>query len=445
MALPCGQYVAWDTETTGIPKTRVRPTKENLSKFDDARIVSLSAVKFSSRGREIDTFNRIIKPIGYQVGATHIHGITHEYAEEHGVPFKTAFREFIEFIGDRCNILCAHNSLFDEGIIGHELLRIGLDPNKDFLDKYIFNCTHEMYKKRFLSPIKLTNLYKDIFGKEFDNAHNSLADARACGQVYPYLLGQGERVLKPLPIKKVIIKASDVSTAIGCGFKKPQELVSELWKRYSPQTFEGKTKEEEALLVLNSLESTKKILADAENFKSETSIDVQQETRKLFHQIEHSGLLPQQMLQAKDHIRKTLYTNHGTRNEKKTAQTDKMAASLHEDETFYKYDICVIEGTLYQIVGRLDRIQMNEDGSRMLVEIKNRANGFFNRVRDYEEVQCRVYLEMLGDVEYCRLVETYEGESKSYLLQRDYPKWKEEILPKLNNFCEHFHSLLSSV
>jgi hypothetical protein len=243
----------------------------------------------------------------------------------------------------------------------------------------------------------------------------------------------------------VIIKASDVSTAIGCGFKKPQELVSELWKRYSPQTFEGKTKEEEALLVLNSLESTKKILADAENFKSETSIDVQQETRKLFHQIEHSGLLPQQMLQAKDHIRKTLYTNHGTRNEKKTAQTDKMAASLHEDETFYKYDICVIEGTLYQIVGRLDRIQMNEDGSRMLVEIKNRANGFFNRVRDYEEVQCRVYLEMLGDVEYCRLVETYEGESKSYLLQRDYPKWKEEILPKLNNFCEHFHSLLSSV
>ena len=83
MALPCGQYVAWDTETTGLYNTRARPTKENLSKFDSTRIVSLSAVKFSSRGREIDTFNRIIKPIGYQVGATHIHGITHEYAEEH--------------------------------------------------------------------------------------------------------------------------------------------------------------------------------------------------------------------------------------------------------------------------------------------------------------------------------------------------------------------------
>ena len=445
MALPCGQYVAWDTETCGIPKTRVRPTRENLSKFDEAHIVSLSAVKFSSRGREIDTFNRIIKPIGYQVGATHIHGITHEYAEEHGVPFKTAFREFIEFIGDRCNILCAHNSLFDEGIIGHELLRIGLDPNKDFLDKYIFNCTHEMYKKRFLSPIKLTNLYKDIFGKEFDNAHNSLADARACGQVYPYLLGQGERTLKPLPITKVIIGASSVASAIGINqYKRPGELISELWKKYSPQTFEGQTKEEEALIVLNSLESTKKILQEAESFKSDISTDVQQETRKLFHQIEHSGLLPQDMVKAKDHIQKTLATNHGTRNEKKTAQTDKMSASLHEDETFYKYDICVLEGTLYQIVGRVDRIQQNEDGSRTLVEIKNRTKGLFNKVRDYEEVQCRVYLEMLEDIEYCRLVETYNGESKSYLLQRDYPKWKDEILPKLQNFCEHFHALLSS-
>jgi DNA polymerase III epsilon subunit-like protein len=445
MALPCGQYVAWDTETTGIPKTRVRPIRENLSKFDEARIVSLSAVKFSSRGREIDTFNRIIKPIGYQVGATHIHGITHEYAEEHGVPFKTAFQEFIEFIGDRCNILCAHNSLFDEGIIGHELFRIGLDPNKDFLDKYIFNCTHEMYKKRFLSSIKLTNLYKDIFGKEFDNAHNSLADARACGQVYPYLMGNTKRELKPLPIKKVIIGASAVASAIGINqYKRPQELVEELWKKYSPQTFEGKTKEEEALLVLNSLETTKKILNEAESFKSETSTDVQQETRKLFHQIEHSGLLPQQMVQAKEHIRKTLYTNHGTRNEQKTAQTDKMAANLVEDDTFYKYDITTIEGTLYQIVGRLDRIQNNEDGTRTLVEIKNRTRGLFNRVRDYEEVQCLAYLEMLDDIEYCRLVETYEGQSKSYLIQRDHYKWKTEILPKLANFCEHFHSLLSS-
>ena len=439
--------IAFDFETSGLPKGRrnSKVTNETLSNFDGCRAVSLSAARFSQRGRLIKTFYAIIRPDGFQIGeeSIAIHGISNEKALREGRPFPEVYHDFMEFIGPRTKTLVAHNAQFDTSVLQSEMLRHGIPLEQ--IDDLVIRCTLEMYRDRFMGPIKLTKLYADIFGEEFDNAHNSLADSIACGRVYPYLLGQTERTLKPLPIKKVIIGASSVASAIGINqYKKPQELVEELWKKYSPQTFEGKTREDEALLVLNSLESTKKILSEAESFKSETSTDVQQETRKLFHQIEHSGLLPQQMVQAKEHIRKTLVTNHGTRNEKKTAQNDKMAANLHEDETFYKYDICVIEGTLYQIVGRLDRIQLNEDGSRMLVEIKNRTRGLFNRVRDYEEVQCQTYLQMLEDIEYCRLVETYEGESKSYLIQRDYPKWKDEILPKLNNFCEHFHSLLSS-
>ena len=443
--MACMNYIAFDFETSGLPKGRrnSKVTTETLSNFDSCRAVSLSAARFSHRGRLVKTFDAIIRPDNFVIGpdSTAIHGITHEKALKEGRPFPEVFRDFMDFIGPRTKTLVAHNAQFDESVLRSEILRHDLDISK--IEDLVFRCTLQLYKDRFMAPIKLINLYKDIFGQEFDNAHNSLADSIACGKVYPFLIGQTERELKPLPIKKVIISASSVSSAIGCGFKKPQELIEELWKKYSPQTFKGQTKEEQALIVLNSLESTKNILRAAENFKSETSTDVQQETRKLFHQIEHSGLLPQQMVQAKEHIRKTLYTNHGTRNEKKTAKSDKMAANLVEDETFYKYDICVIEGTLYQIVGRIDRIQNNEDGSRTLVEIKNRANGLFNRVRDYEEVQCHTYLQMLEDIEYCRLVETYNGESRSYLIQKDYPRWKDEILPRLQNFCEHFHSLLS--
>ena len=443
--MACLNYIAFDFETSGLPRGRrnIKVTHETLSNFDGCRAVSLSAARFSQRGRLIKTFDAIIRPDDFKIGeeSVAIHGITNERALKEGRPFPEVFRDFMDFIGPRTKTLVAHNAQFDTSVLHSEILRHGLDATQ--VNDLVIRCTLELYKDRFLSPIKLTKLYSEIFGEEFDNAHNSLADSIACGKVYPYLLGQTERTLKPLPIKKVIIGASSVASAIGCGFKKPQELVEELWKKYSPQTFRGQTKEEEALVVLNSLSSTRDILKEAESFKSEISTDVQQETRKLFHQIEHSGLLPQQMIQAKEHIRKTLYTNHGTRNEKKTAKFDKMSASLVEDETFYKYDICVIEGTLYQIVGRLDRIQNNEDGSRMLVEIKNRTKGLFNRVRDYEDIQCQTYLQMLEDIEYCRLVETYNGESKSYLIQKDYPKWKDEILPKLNNFCEHFHSLLS--
>lgn len=444
--MTCLNYIAFDFETSGLPKKRQvsKVTRENLSNFDTCRAVSLSAARFSSRGRLIKTFDALIQPLDFEVSqsSTTIHGISHEKAMREGRPFPDVFRDFMEFIGPRTKTLIGHNVIFDLNCLQSEMLRHGLPIEQ--LDDFMFRCTMEMYRERFMSPIKLTLLYKEVFGTDFEGAHNSLADSIACGKVYPYLLGQGERTLKPIPVKKVIIKASDVASAIGCGFKKRPELVAELWKKYLPQTFEGHTADEEAIITLNSLETSKKILAEAENFKSEISTDVQQEIRKLYHELEHSGLLPQDIHRAKDFIRKTLYTNHGTRNEAKTAQTDKMSTKLSIDDNFYTYDICVIEGTLYQIVGKIDRIQRNEDGTRTLVEIKNRAKSFFNSVRDYEDIQCRVYLELLGDIEYCRLVETYEGMSKSYLIQRNYPYWKDEILPKLMNFCEHFHSLLSS-
>lgn len=444
--MSCMQYIAFDFETSGLPEGRrnVEITQETLKNFDSCRAVSLSAARFSSRGRLIDTFDAVVYPNDFLISekSIEVHGITQDYAEKNGRPFTEVFMDFVKFIGPRTTTLVAHNAQFDTSVLRSEIIRHNL--NLSLLDNINFVCTMKLYKERFLKPIKLGELYKDIFGEDFENAHNSLADCIACGRVYPFLIGQTERTLKKIGVPKVIIGASSVASAIGKSqFKKQPELISELWKKYSPQTFKGQTLEEEALLVLNSMETTKKILTEAENFKSNTSDDVKQETRKLFHQIEHSGLLPQDMVKAKEHIRKTLSTNHGTRNEGKTAKLDKLAAKLVEDDTFYHYDICEIEGTLYQVVGRVDRIQNNEDGSRILVEIKNRANGFFNRVRDYEEIQCQTYMQMMDGIEYCRLVETYNGESKSYLIQRNDDMWTQEIVPKLQNFCEHFHSMLS--
>jgi len=383
----------------------------------------------------------MILPTDFEIspGSVAIHGITEEMAKSRGRPFVQVFTDFMTFIGPRTKTMVAHNAKFDTSVLRSEMLRHDIDLS--LIEDLNFRCTLELYRERFLKPIRLGVLYEDIFGEQFENAHNSLADCIACGRVYPYVIGH-ERELKPIGVPKVIIGASSVASAIGIGFKKQPELIEELWKKYSPQTFEGKTKEDKALEILMWNTSTKKILEDAENFKSENSAEVAQKTRAVYHQIEHSGLSAEDMVIAKDHLRKTLYTNHGTRNEYKTADADH--AKLVEDDTFYTHDICTIEGTLYQIVGRIDRLQMNEDGSRTLVEIKNRAKGLFNRVRDYEEVQCQTYLQMLGDIRYCRLVEQFNDERKGYLIEKNDEKWKGEILPKLQNFCELFHSNLSA-
>jgi DNA polymerase III epsilon subunit-like protein len=434
------QYIAFDFETSGLPKGRKPVTRETLGQYDTCRAVSLSAARFSSRGRLVDTFDAMILPTDFTIspGSVAIHGITEEMAKSKGRPFLQVFADFMTFIGPRTKTLVAHNAKFDTSVLRSEMLRHDIDLS--IIDELNFRCTLELYRERFLKPIRLGVLYEEIFGEQFENAHNSLADCIACGRVYPYVIGH-ERELKPIGVPKVIIGASSVASAIGIGFKKQPELIEELWKKYSPQTFEGKTKEDKALEILMWNTSTKKILEDAENFKSENSAEVAQKTRAVYHQIEHSGLSAEDMVIAKDHLRKTLYTNHGTRNEYKTADADH--AKLVEDDTFYTHDICTIEGTLYQIVGRIDRLQMNEDGSRTLVEIKNRAKGLFNRVRDYEEVQCQTYLQMLGDIKYCRLVEQFNDERRGYLIEKDDEKWKEEIIPKLQNFCELFHSMLS--
>jgi DNA polymerase III epsilon subunit-like protein len=434
------QYIAFDFETSGLPKGRKPVTQETLGQYDTCRAVSLSAARFSSKGRLIDTFDAMVYPEGFEIspGSVAIHGITEDMAKSKGRPFLQVFADFMTFIGPRTKTLVAHNAKFDMSVLRSEMLRHGIDLS--LTDDLNFHCTLELYRERFLKPIRLGVLYEEIFGEQFENAHNSLADCIACGRVYPYVIGH-ERTLKPIGVPKVIIGASSVATAIGCGFKKQPELIEELWKKYSPDTFEGKTKEDKALEILMWNTSTKKILEDAENFKSENSAEVAQKTRAVYHQIEHSGLSAEDMVIAKDHLRKTLYTNHGTRNEYKTADADK--ANLVEDDTFYTHDICTIEGTLYQIVGRIDRLQMNEDGSRTLVEIKNRAKGLFNRVRDYEEVQCQTYLQMLGDIKYCRLVEQFNDERRGYLIEKNDEKWKDDIVPKLQNFCELFHSMLS--
>jgi DNA polymerase III epsilon subunit-like protein len=439
--MACMQYIAFDFETSGLPKGRKPVTRETLGQYDTCRAVSLSAARFSSRGRLVDTFDAMILPTDFTIspGSVAIHGITDDMAKSKGRPFVQVFADFMTFIGPRTKTLVAHNAKFDTSVLQSEMLRHDIDLS--LIDDLNFRCTLELYRERFLKPIRLGVLYEEIFGEQFENAHNSLADCIACGRVYPYVIGH-ERELKPIGVPKVIIGASSVASAIGCGFKKQPELIEELWKKYSPQTFEGKTKEDKALEILMWNTSTKKILEDAENFKSENSADVAQKTRAVYHQIEHSGLSAEDMVIAKDHLRKTLYTNHGTRNEYKTADADH--AKLVEDDTFYTHDICTIEGTLYQIVGRIDRLQMNEDGSRTLVEIKNRAKGLFNRVRDYEEVQCQTYLQMLGDIRYCRLVEQFNDERKGYLIEKNDEKWKGGILPKLQNFCELFHSNLSA-
>ena len=429
-------YLAWDTETTGLPMSRQAATPENIHLFDKCRIVSLAFVMYSTKGRELSSYHAVVYPDTFQVTATEIHGITHDHALMYGKKFEEIYEDLVKAAKGR--ILVAHNSEFDENALLSECYRRGLSVEPLKAAKFV--CTLDLVKLRYLKPKKLFEVYKELTGKDLDNAHNALADARACGEVYP-LLRDMERTLKPLGLPKVVLKASEVASMIDKNrFKKPHEVMMNLWAKYSPETFEGKTKEQLALEVISESPIASGLLDDAQRFKSIDSSSVEQKARAITNQlISRSGLGGDKLDAAKEYIRKTLYTNHGIRHEDKTAESD---STYKVDDTFYRYEVCTIKGTRYEIVGRIDRLVSNDDGSLTIIEIKNRTNCLFKTVRDYEEVQCQTYMEMLN-IDSCKLIEQYNDQMCTHLIHRNKEEWDTQVLPKLRNFCECFHSLLS--
>lgn len=83
------QYIAFDFETSGLPVGRHPLTSETVGQYDTCRAVSLSAARFSSRGRLMDTFDAIIQPLDFTIsqGSIDIHGITKDRAMREGRPF----------------------------------------------------------------------------------------------------------------------------------------------------------------------------------------------------------------------------------------------------------------------------------------------------------------------------------------------------------------------
>jgi hypothetical protein len=244
----------------------------------------------------------------------------------------------------------------------------------------------------------------------------------------------------------VILKASNVAAMVGRHRYKPRvEVLDELVKKYAPEKFTGKTKEDKATEALAVSSTAQEVLESALNIKAENSTQVQRVFKEARERINFDPKLnDEQKAEVIEHIRSKVYTTHGTRSEDKTSdkvETEE-GARFVRDDSFYRLDVCKLGETQYVIMGRVDRIEERPDGSKVLVEIKNRANRLFKSVPEYEFIQIQVYLQILGLV-HARLVEQYNNQVKSHDVDRDEETWTNELLPELVKFCEELHSKIT--
>jgi hypothetical protein len=247
--------------------------------------------------------------------------------------------------------------------------------------------------------------------------------------------------------RRVIIKASDVAACVGRHQYKPRvEVLNEIWKKNWPETFTGQTKTDKAREILQISPEAQKVLSAAVDIKARDSSEVQSVFEKAKEAINSDPKLSTaQKAEVLEHVRSQVYTTHGTRSEDKTS--DKVVATentrLVRDDSFYNLDVCTIGDVKFVVCGKIDRIEERPDGSRILVEIKNRTNRLFRRVVEYEFVQVQVYLQMLGLV-HARLVEQYNNQVLSHDVDRDEETWTNELLPGLVNFCEELYTSASA-
>lgn len=184
--------IIYDVETCGL-----FPRGSHYSKDFDSypHIVQLAYIICDDEGNEIERYNELVKPDGYEIPkeSTEIHGITTEIAVKKGKPIKEVFRSFVPKV-DKCEKLVAHNIFYDTSIIKANILKLGIpiDPgiNKAFDKSKRVDTMHKSTNfcnlpgKFGVKWPKLEELYKKLFDKEMDNAHNAIADVEATKECY---------------------------------------------------------------------------------------------------------------------------------------------------------------------------------------------------------------------------------------------------------------------
>ena len=243
--------------------------------------------------------------------------------------------------------------------------------------------------------------------------------------------------------KRVVIRASDVAACIGLNPYKPaSEVRDEIWKKNWPDSFTGATKQDLAYAALNRSPESREILNEAIMFKARDSEEAHLNFEKAKAKVEADELLTaEDRSKIIEHIRSQCYTSHGTRSEDKTAVkvSEDTGATLIRDNAFYNLTLLEMPDVHFVITGKVDRIEVGSDGSRTLIEIKNRTRGFFRSLREYENVQIQVYLQMLG-LHKAKLIEQYNSSTNTIEVSRDEEHWDNVIWPGVMAFARDIYS-----
>ena len=192
------QILYFDTETTGLPP------KDAKWETDYEQFPRICQLSWIYAGREE---NHIIRPDGWVIPqeATDVHGITNEYAQEHGEPLADVMGKFIADCYT-AKLICGHNVYFDISTVKSELMR------KASFDQFADDALYKGKRIDTMRPTmkwvdarmangrlkfpNLSELYSRCFPGETFPAHNAIEDVKAVARCLPVIVELGLVELK---------------------------------------------------------------------------------------------------------------------------------------------------------------------------------------------------------------------------------------------------------
>ena len=229
----------FDTETTGIPG---RSANWETDFMDYPHVVQLAWM------HGCKSESHIIRPEGWEIPqeTVDVHGITTEYALEHGEPFAAVVDMFIQDFHE-AGLICGHNIHFDTSIIKANILR---ELGREYYDAN--DVEGALYKGKRIDTMRptmkwvdarrangaikfpnLSELYSRCFPGESFPAHDAMEDVKAVARCLPVILENGLVELKvkeypeetPQPAKEME-KASKVAADAATKFAQAQPAVN---------------------------------------------------------------------------------------------------------------------------------------------------------------------------------------------------------------------------
>lgn len=193
-------YIVLDTETTGLPnllahrgfnKLPIYPPYFSLNHYNKSRLVQFSWITYSNNQKLSNDF--IIYPtytFNIPEICVKIHNISTKKAKQEGFDIHFVLDVFLDLLKNVDKIV-AHNIQFDIHVILSECFRHKRFDVIQEVFKKKWECTMDIgtkYYKYKKQRISLKMLYKKLFNKEFENAHNALFDTIACDNCYREML-----------------------------------------------------------------------------------------------------------------------------------------------------------------------------------------------------------------------------------------------------------------